>query len=174
VAAVCYLVAEELDRNPFLLLRLRGLGRGDVAAVAAAGGAPGDATEEQDAPPPGNRTEGRDAGGVDGAVTISGGGQPSEPHPITEDPERFWGSAGSLQNAGAEEPTEGGRANGDEPEAAHLRLLGRVPFWRGETDPEAVLAEMVRRAEALGTEVLAGESSEDPEDAGTGNAGEAR
>ena len=32
-AAVCYLVADELDRDPFLLFRLRGMGRSDLMAM---------------------------------------------------------------------------------------------------------------------------------------------
>ncbi len=64
IAAVYYMIAEEFDRDPFLLLQMRGLGRDEFMALlgAGAGHAPVAAGEE-----------GR-----------------AQPEPLIADPQHFW------------------------------------------------------------------------------------
>lgn len=144
IAAVYYLVAEELDRDPFLLLRLRGLARTDLVQ----------ARDEEDAP------------GEVGPPSAAAGTRPT---PLPTDPAEFWsgeaseaGVSGTPDTAGAEVSESGAREPGstaagpDNHPAVHLRTLGAIPFWRGEEDPVRVLEDRIRRARVLGTEILAG------------------
>lgn len=138
IAAVHYLLAEELDRNPFFLLRLRGFARSDLVEPAG---------EEPDAPAASGSADER-AAGQDPEV-------PAEPLP--SDPLEFW--EGVDPDDGASEVREASDGTSE----AHLRALGRIPFWRGEQDPGERLAEMIGRAGPLGVELLAGPEWE-PED----------
>ncbi len=104
VAAVYYLVAEELDREPLLLLRLRGLEREDLLGADPRAG--------------GRRRRGRTGD------TGTAGGAP-ESVPLPADPSDFWkdGPSGSAHARPAEPPPL---------TAALPRRLGPFPFWRGE------------------------------------------
>jgi uncharacterized Zn finger protein len=109
IAAVYYILAEEFDRDPFLLLTLRGLGRDEFMALL------GD--------PPDTRPL---------APTSPAGLEAGAAQPLTADPRRFWrGATIPDQRYGEVAPV-------DEP-APIVRRLGAFPFWRGETDfPDAI------------------------------------
>lgn len=120
-AAACYVLAEEIDRDPFLLFKLRGLPREELLARLRRrrGSAPmaRRGTLAEAAPPP--------------------SGAPP-------DLERFYElrrplpALGLSAEEGARRPSPGGRA----------RELGSPAFWRGEADVEAALVsayEAVRR-----------------------------
>ncbi len=113
IAAVYYLVAEELDRNPFLLLRLRGFRRRDL--VEATGGALGEAvgervgsgvpagsSEEREVgrgdhgqEPPGREPEATEAGPETGKAAREASTLPSEPR-------AFWDGVEEEEKTGAE------------------------------------------------------------------------
>ena len=109
IAAVYYLVAEELDRNPFLLLRLRGFRRRDLVKATGekTGARPGEKAEE--------KTE-EGAGETAGAVAAVGGSavaerekgaagdhheEPAEAS-LPADPQGFWDGVEEEEKTGAE------------------------------------------------------------------------
>jgi uncharacterized Zn finger protein len=157
VAAVFYLVAEELDRDPFLLFRLRGLDREEL--LAALGGL---------------RAE--DPGGDPGS------GEP-EGVPLPTDPAAFWRGAGPADAPGA--PSEdlaesgghrgaGGPPRREGPDSvappgdgqygavappvapALAKRLGRLPFWRGSVPFPEALEGVCAAASELALGLLAG------------------
>ncbi len=67
IAAVYYILAEEFDRDPFLLLALRGLGRDEFMALLGAA--------------------------VPEGETAQGEGLASQAQPLTSDPQSFWRAA---------------------------------------------------------------------------------
>ncbi|MBL7007623.1 MAG: SWIM zinc finger family protein [Planctomycetes bacterium] len=107
IAAVYYLLAEELDRDPLLLLRLRGVERQELLEGVGAGVGAGSNTGKRRSKPARQETP----------------APRSEPLPAAAD--AFWRELGELETAGdAAEPP---------PVTAALpRRLGSFPFWRGE------------------------------------------
>ena len=106
VAAVYYVLGEEFDRNPFLLFRLRGMGREELLDRlhrGAGGSAPGQETS---------------------APTAEGRGAPLPPEPLPSDSNRFWGGETLPDDLYGEVrvPTIA---------AAVLKRLGRFPYWHG-------------------------------------------
>lgn len=102
VAAVYYLLAEEFDRDPFLLFRLRGIERAEVVQLV-------------DTSPP--------AGVAAGAA-----GDPVEALPT--DAAAFWQGTAATHNAMGDAAT--GDATPPSSPAPLARRLGAFPFWRGE------------------------------------------
>ncbi len=146
IAAVYYLMAEEFDRDPFLLLRLRGLeraglpvllGRPRAGAVALPNGTPAAARKRP----------------------RKGGGAPSTEAPppsrsgvtLPASPAAFWGTT-------APAPLELPVSRAAELPEALLRRLGGFPFWRGALPLEECLAPIYRAAAARGLALLAGEN----------------
>jgi uncharacterized Zn finger protein len=130
VAAVYYLLGEEFDRDPFLLFRLRGLGREELlkqlsrstpaAAPAAAAETPAEAPVESAAPLP-------------------------------ADPSAFW-SVGGL-------PADVfGEVQAAPVSAAWLQRLGNFPFWRGESPLRDVLEPIYEEAAQRGVSTFVGET----------------
>ena len=117
-AAVYYLLAEEFDRDPFLLFRLRGLDRERLVALLSAQEETQketpQATAEPAAKPSRKRTK---------AVTAVEA--PSAGEPLNADPSAFW-NGGALPDAGASS------AQMPPVNAALPKRLGHFPFWRGE------------------------------------------
>jgi len=129
VAAVYYLLGEEFDRDPFLLFRLRGLGRDELlqrlgrltpAAVTAA------ATAEAPA---------------------EASGEPAAPLPA--DPSAFW-TGGSLPD------DVFGEVQAPPVSAAWLQRLGNFPFWRGESHLRDVLEPIYEEASQRGVNTFLG------------------
>jgi uncharacterized Zn finger protein len=131
IAAVYYLLAEEFDRDPFQLLRLRGIERQDL--VGPAGG--------QAAVPA-------------KAVRRKGARTPAAPAPppLAADPEVFWGRKAAEPAEGSSADPAGGPDGGPLPDAvapplpaALVHQLGSFPFWRGE-EPFLPSMERIYRA----------------------------
>lgn len=190
IAAVYYLLGEEFDRDPFLIFRLRGIERGDLASLVAGGPAEGEAA----------RRKGRRAGPAHGAgrtgrhVTKSafraGDGPPGSPEGLPADAEAFWGvAAGEARGAGpargggevrggqearsagqasaAGEAGGGARAGLDWDARVPLvpaslpKRLGSFPFWRGREDFIAAMEDIYRRASEVGLRVFLGGEPEE-------------
>jgi uncharacterized Zn finger protein len=102
IAAVYYLLGEEFDHDPFLVFRLRGLGREDLLArLGGAGGAGGAAAH----------------GSAEAAPA-------APPEPLPAKPQAFW-SAGEMPDDLCDE------VQAPPASAGWLRRLGKSPFWRG-------------------------------------------
>jgi len=135
IAAVCYLLAEEFDRDPFLIVKLRGLDRDEL--ISASGRA------------------GTDAGSP-GSTPF----QEQEAHreerviPLSSDSSAFWGSA---------EGTGAFTFNTAAPSShAHsVRRLGKFPFWRGAGNLIDIMDSVYRTATASALETLAGREKEE-------------
>ncbi|MBI4794718.1 MAG: SWIM zinc finger family protein [Deltaproteobacteria bacterium] len=126
-AAVFYLLAEEFDRDPFLLFKLRGLTREELFELL--GYAP--------AVPP--VLPGPDRNGVSEPV-------PEEP-PL--EPSAFWGGeelSGDLL----------GEVRIPEVTAALPKRLGNFPFWRGQAPFLETLEHFYLKAAPLGMDIYLG------------------
>ena len=126
VAAVYYLLGEEFDRDPFLLFRLRGLGRDELLerlgrltpATPPAAAAPAEA--------------------------------PAEPAaPLPADPGAFW-SAGGLPD------DVFGEVEAPPVSAAWLQRLGNFPFWRGDAHLLDTLEPVYEEASQRGLDTFLG------------------
>jgi uncharacterized Zn finger protein len=131
IAAVYYLLGEEFDRDPFLLFRLRGLGREELMARLQEGAAPANAAEETIAP-----------------EEAAAAAQAGEPLPM--EPAAFW-SAGPLPD----DPF--GEVRVPPASAAWPRRLGSFPFWRGGERFLDALESTYRQASQQGLAAFLGE-----------------
>jgi uncharacterized Zn finger protein len=128
IAAVYYLLGEEFDRDPFLLFRLRGLGREDlVARLGAAAPTAEAATIAADAP-----------------------AAASPPEALPEAPGPFW-SAGELPD------DLFGEVQPPPVSAAWPKRLGNFPFWRGGERFLEALEPVYRQASRQGLATFLGE-----------------
>jgi uncharacterized Zn finger protein len=130
VAAVYYLIGEEFDRDPFLLFRLRGLARDELAAVLM--GASGRRPARQRATRP-SRSEREEPAAPSRRLDVRG----------------FWNAPPLVHDAigPLDPPTV---------TAALPRRLGSFPFWRGETLFLDAMASLYGRAARHAIERLAG------------------
>jgi uncharacterized Zn finger protein len=147
VAAVYYLLGEEFDRDPFLLLTLRGMertkfvelmGRGAPARKAPRGAAAKAAADEPEA------------------------AAKSAPQALPADPEAFWGTRAAAPGpgpaAGNGPDAEGwGEVRVPSAHAALVRRLGSFPFWRGEEKFLDVMQRVYAAASPAGLDVFLGE-----------------
>lgn len=131
VAAVYYLLGEEFDRDPFLLLRLRGLGREELlkrlsrlsptpAASASAAEAPSETPTSEPAAP------------------------------LPPDPAAFWSAERRLPD------DIYGEVQTPPVSAAWLRRLGAFPFWRGEASLHDTLEPIYGKAAQQGLATFLG------------------
>ncbi len=131
IAAVYYLLAEEFDRDPFLILKLRGLPREDLLRrLGALETGPG--RREKAVPAP------------DEAAPAA-----PEAEPLQTEPSAFWAGGGLP-------PDPFGEVEVPKAPAAVLRRLGRFPFWRGRLSLLEVLEPVYAQASARGLEVFLG------------------
>jgi uncharacterized Zn finger protein len=130
VAAVYYLLGEEFDRDPFLLLRLRGQGREELLQRLS-----GLAPAAEEAPAAAETTA---EGAAEAAV------------PLPADPAAFW-SGGELAD------DVFGEVQAPPVSAAWLQRLGNFPFWRGEAHLVDVLEPVYEEASQRGLEAFLGE-----------------
>jgi uncharacterized Zn finger protein len=126
VAAVHYALAAELDRDPFLLFRLRGRTREELtAALRARRGSFGSAgaarMEAASASPP----------------VVDPEPEAAEPIPV----DRFWGHGPALDALHFE-------IRPPDVPGAVLRLLGRPPGWGGQDEMLDALHDLYRAASA--------------------------
>ncbi|MBE3577931.1 MAG: SWIM zinc finger family protein [Limnochordales bacterium] len=171
VAAVYLLFAEALDRDPFLLFRLRGITRDELLAAVVAG-SEREATVQQPASTaaasakPGTADEPKalqpqasdHVPGEAGQPVASGNGRTEE---LPADPEVFWrggrGRGRAEQDALISGEGKDDRASayylaGAEPDR-WLRQLGSFSFWPGKQPLEEALAPLYARAAALAREL---------------------
>lgn len=122
VAAVHYALAAELDRDPFLLFRLRGRTREELTAALRA-----------------RRGSFGSAGAARMAAEIQAEAEAaaSEPLPI----DQFWTLGAELDGLHFE-------IRGPDVPGAVLRLLGRPPGWGGQEELQATLHDLYRVASA--------------------------
>jgi uncharacterized Zn finger protein len=129
IAAVFYLLAGEFDRDPFLILKLRGLTREELFARL-----------------------GYQPNAVALPEPSSDDSAPSDPAAQTVDPATFWGETLAGAELGAEvcQP---------EMTAALPKKLGNFPFWRGAVPFLTALEPLYSQAAARGLEVFLGETT---------------
>ena len=144
VAAVYYLLAEEFERDPFLLLQLRGMRREEFVRLLGKQSAPAaDAARPNEAP--------ADAS--------------PEPQPLTKDVARFW--------SGAPMPDDIFDSVTSPASPAPLaRRLGPFPFWRGDEDFLEAVAQLCQRAADRGMRAYLGGEIKQTPPTGDGSAAE--
>lgn len=189
VAAVYYLLGEEIDRDPYVLFRLRGLEKSDL--IAALGG-PVRGTPLPPPPPPRapepqreQRERERERESLDDADDEAGADLAGDEDDYEPDADED-ADLGQAP-AWAEDPLEpdpppvalpaeshafwaGGDLSGSEVREARIpvvpaaltKRLGALPFQRGE-DPTALLERIYRNASLGGLGVFLGERSEEGE-----------
>ena len=142
--AVSYLVAEELDRDPFLLFELCGVSR-DMLLAALSG--------EELAPEPEPEIGAAQADET-GALTEPEPRAPEPPAPpaVPVDGLAFWHGAREA------EPPGTGPADQTHGEAV-LRRLAPFPFWRGETPLRPALEAVYQATSAQAVALLVGMGS---------------
>ncbi|MFZ7112266.1 MAG: SWIM zinc finger family protein [Desulfatiglandales bacterium] len=131
IAAVYYLLAEQFDRDPFLLFRLRGLTREELFDLLTGG---------MDSGPRAGRRE----------PVERQAPEAYPPEALPDDPEVFWQAKVPVAPAPAE-PSIPVIA------AALPRRLGGFPFWRGNEDLLEVLSEIYDEASSASFEMISGE-----------------
>jgi uncharacterized Zn finger protein len=186
VAAVYYLLADEFDRDPFLVFRLRGIERSEILEAiggsAALRGAPVPAPQRPE--PPRAFTNGSGNGSADGFAGESGNGRApagadeaavealaagdvahapeARPEPVEPPPPAVRPPEPLPVDPHAFFAGEGTAANGGEVRipalpGALIRRLGGFPFFRGHDDCEAVVMRVLRNASIAGLDVFLGE-----------------
>lgn len=128
IAAVYYLLGEEFDRDPFLIFRLRGLGRDELIRLLGRAAATSPAPPERS---PGGRRAVRD--------------------PLPSEPSAFWQGRELPEDFL-------GEVEAPPVVAALLGRLGQFPFWRGRRPLGEAVAPVYHAASARGLEVFLGES----------------
>jgi uncharacterized Zn finger protein len=133
IAAVYYLLGEEFDRDPFLLFKLRGLGREELLARLQKASRPGPALAAGvRAPEPGAEAP------------------PAEPLPV--DLKAFW--------SGGQPPDDlYGEVQAPPLSAGWPKRLGAFPFWRGGERFLEALEPVYRQAARQGLATFLGERS---------------
>ena len=126
--AVFYLLAEEFERDPFLIFKLRGSGRKELVKMVKLGSA---RRAEPRPGPPGPALDER-------------------PEPLPSDPGKFWG-----QEAGRYDP---GDAFVPKIPAALPKQLGNFPFWRGDEEFMEAMEKAYQGASEAGMDALLGEA----------------
>jgi uncharacterized Zn finger protein len=128
IAAVYYLLAEEFDRDPFLIFKLRGLNRERLVAIL-----------DDEAVKPAAASLPAGGGGNEIAT--------SRPEPLSPAVTQFWqGTALPAGWLGEIQPPP--------IDAALAKRLGKFPFWRGNQKFLEALETIYTRATQLGQEVL--------------------
>jgi uncharacterized Zn finger protein len=132
IAAVCYLLAEEFDRDPFLIVKLRGLSRDELVSATASTGNPACSSDI------------KPFSGEEAAVD-------QEPIPLSSDSLTFWGlpEAEDAFTFNAAAPST---------DAHIVRRLGKFPFWRGSENLIDAMESVYRAATISALEALAGTS----------------
>lgn len=125
-AAVFYLLAEEFDRDPFLLFKLRGLSREELFEML--GYVPG-----------GDLPAAADQDGLSDPV----------PEELPLDPSTFWGAEESLDDLL-------GEVRIPEVNANLPKRLGNFPFWRGKVPFLEALESIYLKAAPVGLDVFLG------------------
>ncbi len=150
VAAVYYLLGEEFDRDPFLLLKLRGMERERLVDLIGKGD------------PASGRVAGTGRRPRKGAVEAPHAAEPAPgppaacaTQPLPAEPGTFWGTrVPAAPEPGGESATE---VQVPSMHAALVRRLGSFPFWRGEEKFLDVMERVYAIASPAGLSVYMGE-----------------
>ena len=146
IAAVYYALGEEIDRDPFLLLRLRGLDRTELMEALARTPA---ARAALVPPPPSTDAESRPRGEALPKPE-------SRDEPLPQDPQLFWAGPGGERTEDDRKEVRLPRVSG-----ALAQRLGGYPFWQGESACGVVLNQIYRASSEVGLSIYLGEA--DPE-----------
>jgi uncharacterized Zn finger protein len=144
-AAVYYLLAEEFDRDPFLLFLLRGMPREELTALLGGGTVPARKRPPDAAPP-----AGPEPGAAPREAPCSAPVPPSATAAPPADSCAFWGRTDLPEDIA-------GEVEIPQTDAALARRLGKFPFWRGEQDLLSALEASCRAASPAGMAVVLGE-----------------
>jgi uncharacterized Zn finger protein len=167
IAAVYYLIGEEFDRDPFLILKLRGIDREEL--IGMLGDAPAPETGEVKAAASVKRTrsaksapaveavspaaDDSTAPAAEASPAVAAGDSPAVAAAPAEslaiDADAFWGKP-----AEAAEAPDLGDAEIPRAIAALPRRLGKFPFWRGDEDFLTTLEGVYCEASAVGLRVF--------------------
>jgi uncharacterized Zn finger protein len=159
IAAVYYLLGEEFDRDPFLLFRLRGMGREELLEAlgrSAGTGSPRPrrkraGTGAAPASPGAAEAEAAAAAGAGGPAAESAAASvASAPAPLPSDPDAFWGTAEEFAFSSAGEAP---------PASPLLARLGSFPFWRGHEGFLDSMEAVCKAASAAGMDVFLGQGA---------------
>ncbi|MEG1798685.1 MAG: SWIM zinc finger family protein [Synergistaceae bacterium] len=147
IVAVLLLLAEVIDDDPFLLLKLRGIDRERLINLLTS-----ESAECSDADEIAAFDDSDDWRDDEGLGEISGGTE-AEISTIDEDKEETaldesWYSSHFPSFAANSEPHQ---------KAAALDVMNDFPFWRGEQPFRTALAPIYERAKNKGLEILTGE-----------------
>jgi uncharacterized Zn finger protein len=134
IAAVYYLLGEEFDRDPFLLVKLRGMNREELVKLLGGAGAKSTATKSRVKPIPPE---------ADGEMSLP-------PEPLAADSSRFW-RGGILPD------DLFGEVQVPPVPAALPKRLGHFPFWRGEAPFLEAIEPVYAHASPRGMHLLLGE-----------------
>lgn len=170
IAAVYYLLGEEFDRDPFLIFRLRGIERQELAGlvVGVTGGqsgvAPGEAEAARAKPTAAPKEKAEATRHRAKKAQRAGDEAPGFGEPLPADPGAFWGVASGTGEAveAADKVTGGVPGLGWDARvplvpASLPKRLGGFPFWRGREDFIAAMEDIYRRASAAGLRAFLGE-----------------
>ncbi|MBM3335363.1 SWIM zinc finger family protein [Candidatus Sumerlaeota bacterium] len=142
IAAVYYLLGEEFDRDPFLILRMRGIERETLVGLLGKKPPEKSATLKRR-----EKVTSTEAG----EAVQTAPPQPS-PEPLPAAPVAFW-------NRPRTGDTNIGEAVIPSVAAALVKRLGKFPFWRGEEDFLPALEDIYRKASQAGLNVFLGEQA---------------
>ncbi len=136
IAAVYYLLGEEFDRNPFLIFKLRGMGREELVRLL------GDSGEKT----PTKKTRSKSV------ISRRGEEVSLPPEPLAPDVTGFW-SGGDLPD------DLFGEVRVPPVPAALAKRLGNFPFWRGEERFLAAVEPIYSQVSPYGMDLFLGERS---------------
>lgn len=128
-AAVCFLLAEVFDQDPFLLFKLRGLEREDLLAMTSVSGTEpsGKRAKRRKSKSPGREPAKPRAGRGFSVRKAASNASVLSSEPLPPDPEEFWTSPPEVL-------FDPGAAVAPSLDAALPRRLGRFPLWRSHRD----------------------------------------
>jgi uncharacterized Zn finger protein len=134
IAAVYYLLGEEFDRDPFLLVKLRGMSREELVKLLGSTGAKSSTTKSR------------------GKSTMPETEEETSmpPEPLAADSSRFW-CGGILPD------DLFGEVRVPPVPAALPKRLGHFPFWRGEEHFLEAIEPVYAQAAPRGMDLLLGE-----------------
>ena len=144
IVAIFFLLAEEFERDPFLIFKLRGTERADLLRMAG--------LKPADGPRRGARGRRGARKGRSAAAAAAQAQDGAAPAVLPADPDRFWGRGLAAYDVGD--------VFVPKVDAVLPKQLGKFPFWRGSEDFIRVMEETYRDASQTGMRVFLGEDGE--------------
>jgi uncharacterized Zn finger protein len=146
IAAVCFLLAEEFDRDPFLILKWRGISREELLSCVS--GAPG-----EDGIQKGKKSVTKERAGKrkkDAVPEDTRDDQEVTSEPLSSDPDQFWGRKRTIEESDI-------TISIPSLHAALPARLGKFPFWRGRENLQDCMEEIYRTASLFAVDAMSGE-----------------